>query len=177
MGLNVKISDTNVRIGPVRFSYVNVFRKNPQSDKYSVAVLIPKTEHEAIETLKSAIENAKTLGKTKCFGGKVPANLKTPLHDGDVEKDDEAYKGCYYFNATNTNRPGVRVKTDDGAIVEALDDEDFYSGCYGAITVNLFPYAKNGNSGVSASLQNVIKLNDGEKLSGGRSADLDFADL
>jgi hypothetical protein len=45
------------------------------------------------------------------------------------------------------------------------------------VTVNLFPYSASGNNGVGVGLNNVIKLRDGEKLSGGRSADADFADL
>ena len=41
----------------------------------------------------------------------------------------------------------------------------------------MFPYAASGNSGVGVGLNNVIKLRDGEKLSGGRTADADFSDL
>ena len=83
----------------------------------------------------------------------------------------------YYFNCSSNNAPGVRVKDELGSVVEALDEGDFYSGCYGAVTVNLFPYAASGNTGVGVGLNNVIKLRDGEKLAGGRSADADFADL
>ena len=62
-------------------------------------------------------------------------------------------------------------------ISEALDDSEFYAGAYGCVTVNMFPYNSNGNVGVGVGLNNVIKLEDGERLAGGRSADEDFADL
>ena len=179
--LNKAINDTAIRLGEVRFSYVNVFSKRINPDgtqgKYSVCVIIPKSNVEAVKLFTQAYEKAKEAGKTTKWGGKIPAKVKLPLHDGDEERDDPAFEDCYYFNCSSNNAPGIRVKDELGNVAEALDDGDFYSGCYGAVTVNLFPYANNGNSGVGVGLNNVIKLRDGEKLSGGRSADADFSDL
>ena len=126
---------------------------------------------------KQAFENCKLAGKASKWGGKIPARVQLPLHDGDEEKDDPAFENCYYFNCSSANAPGVRVKDELGAVVEALDDSDFYSGCYGAVVINMFPYSNSGNVGVGIGLNNAIKLRDGERLSGGRSADADFADL
>ena len=180
--LNKTISDTALRLGEVRFSYVNVFSKRINPDgtqgKYSVCVIIPKSNTEAVALFKQAYENTKLLGKTTKWGGKIPAKVQLPLHDGDEERpDDPAFEGCWYFNCSSNNAPGVRVKDETGAVVEAIDDDEFYSGCYGCISVNLFPYSSNGNTGVGIGLNNVIKLRDGERLSGGRSADADFSDL
>lgn len=180
--LNKVISDTSIRLGEVRFSYVNVFSKRPGPEgtdgKYSVCVIIPKTNKEAVELFKQAFQNAAQLGKTTKWGGKLPAKVQLPLHDGDEERpDDPAFENCWYFNCSSKNAPGVRVKDELGQVVEALDDSDFYSGCYGAVTVNLFPYSASGNVGVGVGLNNVIKLKDGERLSGGRSAEADFSDL
>ena len=58
-----------------------------------------------------------------------------------------------------------------------MDSDDFYSGCYGAVTINFFPYENSGNKGVAAGLNNLIKTRDGERLSGGRTADEDFGDM
>ena len=143
-----------------------------------MCVIIPKANKEAVELFKQAYENAKQLGKTTKWGGKLPAKVQLPLHDGDEERpDDPAFENCWYFNCSSKNAPGVRVKDELGQVVEALDDSDFYSGCYGAVTVNLFPYSASGNVGVGVGLNNVIKLKDGERLSGGRSAEADFSDL
>ena len=180
--LNKSISDTAVRLGEVRFSYCSIFSKRQNPDgtqgKYGCCVIIPKTNTQAVELFKQAFENAKASGKTTKWGGKVPAKAQIPLHDGDEERpDDPAFEGCYYFNCSSNNAPGVRIKDELGEVVEALDDSEFYSGCYGAVTVNLFPYSASGNNGVGVGLNNVIKLRDGERLSGGRSADADFADI
>lgn len=180
---NKKTGDTSCRIGEVRFSYASVFSKRKNSDgtegKYSVCVIIPKSNTQAYNLLEECYENAKIAGKTSKWGGKVPAKVSLPIHDGDEEKpEDPAFENCWYFNCSGNRAPGVAVREADGSIVAALDEEDFYSGCYGAVTVNLYPYAASGNNGVAIGLNNVIKTRDGEKLSGGaRSAEQDFADL
>lgn len=178
---NKQISDTAVRLGEVRFSYANVFQRRATTDgslgKYSVCVIIPKSDKATLDMFNSAYEAARALGKTTKWNGKIPAKVASPLHDGDEERpDDEAFAGCMYFNCSSNNAPGVRV-LDNGAVVEALDGDDFYSGCYGAVTVNLFPYSNSGNVGVGVGLNNLIKTRDGERLSGGRSAEADFGDL
>ena len=63
-------------------------------------------------------------------------------------------------------------------LVDALDEEDVYSGAYGAADINFFPYNSNGAFGISCGLNNIVKLEDGEKLGGtGLSADAAFGDL
>lgn len=178
---NKKIKDTSVRLGEVRFSYAAVFQPKKNDDgtpsKYGVCVIIPKEDTETVNLVKEAIEAAKQRGKHEKWGGKIPANVKSCLRDGDTDReDDEAFAGCYFLNASSRNKPGVKV-LEDGVVSDALDEEDFYSGCYGAVTLDFFPYESSGNKGVGAGLNNVIKTRDGDRLSGGRSADEDFADL
>ena len=178
---NKKIKDTSVRIGEVRFSYTAVFQPKKNDDgtpsKYGVCIIIPKEDTETVNLVKEAIDAAKQRGKLEKWGGKIPANVKSCLRDGDIDReDDEAFAGCYFLNASSRNKPGVKV-LEDGVVSDALDEEDFYSGCYGAVTLDFFPYENSGNKGVGAGLNNVIKTRDGDRLSGGRSADEDFADL
>lgn len=178
---NKKIKDTSVRLGEVRFSYTAVFQPKKNDDgtpsKYGVCIIIPKEDTETVNLVKEAIDAAKQRGKMEKWGGKIPANVKSCLRDGDIDReDDEAFAGCYFLNASSRNKPGVKV-LEDGVVSDALDEEDFYSGCYGAVTLDFFPYESAGNKGVGAGLNNVIKTRDGDRLSGGRSADEDFADL
>lgn len=178
---NKKNKDTSIRIGEVRFSYTAVFQPKKNDDgtpsKYGVCIIIPKEDTETVNLVKEAIDAAKQRGKLEKWGGKIPANVKSCLRDGDIDReDDEAFAGCYFLNASSRNKPGVKV-LEDGVVSDALDEEDFYSGCYGAVTLDFFPYESSGNKGVGAGLNNVIKTRDGERLSGGRSADEDFADL
>lgn len=176
---NKKISDTNIRLGLVRFSYMHVFerRRNPDGTlgKFEVVCIIPKTDKEAVRIFNEAFEAAKAIGIAEKWGGKLPRDLSGGLRDGD-DKDDPAFEGCWYFNARSDRQPGVRIR-EDGKVMEALDADDIYSGCYGCVTVNLFPYAAGGNKGVGVGLNNIIKIEDGERLAGGRTAEQDFGDL
>lgn len=183
MNYNKRISDTTVRIGKVRFSYANVFSPKPSQNggdpKYSCSILIPKDNTSAVNLIKEAIEAAKAVGKSSKWGGKVPANCKSPLRDGDIDREDDAnYAGCWFINASATTKakPAVKV-ADAGEVFDAMDTEDFYSGCYGAAVINFFPYDSNGNKGVGAGLNVVIKTEDGDKLSGGISAEVGLAGL
>jgi hypothetical protein len=80
------------------------------------------------------------------------------------------------MNASSTKAPGVRV-LENGMMSEALDDNDFYSGCWGCVTVNFAAYNSNGNMGVGCFLNNVIKTRDDDRLAGGTTAEQDFGDL
>lgn len=183
---NKKISETSIRVGEVRFSFCNVFKPRTNEDgsegKYSVQILVPKTDKRAVEMIESSVEAAKQIGKDRCWGGKIPpaSKLKLPLRDGDEEmEDDDIYAGMYFFNASSPNdhQPGAAV-LDGGNVSQALDEDDFYSGCYGAAVVNFYPYSVSGNVGVAAGLNNVIKTRDGDRLGGSkRSVEDDFGDL
>lgn len=179
---NKKISETAVRLGEVRFGYVNVFKPRSNDDgteKYSVHLLIPKTNTEAKKLIDEAVFAAAKNGVSSKWDGKRPAKLKTPLRDGDEEfPDDKTYEGMWFMNCSSSkdNKPGVAM-LEDRQVVPALDNDDFYSGCYGSASINFFPYNTKGNKGVAAGLNNVIKTRDGERLAGGKTAEEDFADL
>lgn len=161
---------TKITTGKVRFSYANVWEPksiNGSDPKYSVSLIIPKSDTETINKIKAAIEEAKKEGAAKLGGksGKIPANIKTPLRDGDEDRpDDDAYADSYFVNANSFTRPGIV----DRNIEPILDRLDFYSGCYGQASVTFYAYAVNGNKGIAAGLQNLRKLEEGEPL-GGRS--------
>jgi hypothetical protein len=154
-------------IVPCRFSYLHCWEPdsvNGGDPKYSVSAIVPKSDTKTIEAIKAAIEQAKKESVSK-WGGKIPTNLKTPLRDGDIDRpDDEAYKGCYFFNANSRQAPQVV----DSKVQPILDQSEVYSGCYGRISVTFYGYNSNGNRGVAAGLGNIQKLKDGEAL-GGRS--------
>lgn len=164
----------------VRFSYAHVLAPSKGMDdskdeKYSVAVLVPKTAKKTLKLISDAINAAIEEGKEKKWGGKVPPNLKKPMRDGDEERpDDPAYQGMYFFNASSKRKPQV-IKTDR-TIIE--DPQEFYSGCWGCISVNFFAYSSNGNKGVGVGLGNIVKTRDDESLGGGfAKAEDEFADI
>lgn len=150
-------------IVPCRFSYAHIFEPdsiNGSEPKYSVSCIIDKSDTETIAKIKKAVETAKEEGKGK-WGGKIPANLKLPLRDGDIDRpDDEAYAGSYFLNANSRQAPQVV----DNRVQPILDQSEVYSGCYGRVSVTFYAYNSNGNKGVAAGLGNVQKLGDGEPL-------------
>lgn len=167
--------NTRVVTGEVRLSYAHVWEPRPDRDgekpKYGVSVLIPKTDTATVAAIQEAIDAAYQSGVAK-FGGKLPplGGLKTPLRDGDVERDDETYHGHWFINANSTTAPQI-VDAQARAIT---NHDEVYSGCYGRVSINFFPYNTNGNRGIGAALGNIQKLRDGEKLAGGPSAQDDF---
>ena len=160
---------------PVRFSYANVHHPvsvNGSDLKYSVSIIIPKSDKQTIKKIKDAIAKATQEDKDK-FGGKIPTNLKTPLRDGDVDReDDETYADAYFINANSKVKPGI-VDEDLNPIIEP---SEFYSGCYGRVSLTFYGFNVNGNKGVAAGLQNIMKTSDGEPLGGRTSAEDDFGD-
>ncbi len=167
------MSATKIVTGKARLSYVNLFQPRAQNEgqepKYSVCVLVPKTDTATVNKIKAAIEAAKEAGKPT-WGGKVPPGLKVPLRDGDVERDSPEYRGHWFINATSKQRPQVV----DASVQPILNADEVYSGCYGRVSINFYAYNQNGNRGVAAGLGNVQKVADGEPLSGRSRAEDDF---
>lgn len=169
---NENVNITKV-IVPCRFSYLHCWEPNAvngSDPKYSVSAIIPKSDTETLGKIKNAIEQAKKDSVSK-WGGKVPANLKLPLRDGDIDRpEDEAYADCYFFNANSRQEPQVVGKN----VQPIIDQTEVYSGCYGRISVNFYGYNSNGNRGIAAGLGNIQKLRDGEPLGGRSNAEEDF---
>lgn len=161
------------------FSYLNVNEpKAPMgggTPKYSVSLLIPKSDKTTYEKIKAATKAAyeEGQGKLRGTGKSVPKleDLKLPLRDGD-KKDDPNYKGCWYINANSTTKPGV-VDADCNPI---LDTSELYSGIIGRASINLYAFNSNGNRGIAAGLNNLQKLEDGTPLGGHTRPEDDFAD-
>lgn len=173
MKVTAKRTGTKVTTGKVRLSYAHLFEPHAiegNEPKYSVSVIIPKSDKETLQAIKEAVNEAKEQGKSK-WNGKVSANVKTPLRDGDVDREgDEAYAGCYFLNANSKNKPGIV----DINVQPILDATEVYSGCYARLTLNFYAYNANGNKGIAAGLGNVQKLADGEPLGGFTRAEDDF---
>lgn len=172
---------TKVVTGTVRFSYLNVFKPKAisegQDPKYSVCLLIPKEDKATLDKIRKAIEAEKKAGAAEKWKGKVPANLKTPLRDGDVERVDEhpEYAGMYFLNANSSKKPVLLDESKD----EILDHTELYSGCWGRANVSFYSFDVNGNRGIAVGLNALQKKRDDEPLGGmitAESAAADFDD-
>ena len=162
-----------------RWSYANVWEPKAMEGgkpKFSVSLIIPKSDTVTVGKIRAAIEEAYRDGQSKLKGNakSVPAlsTLRTPLRDGDLERpDDPAYANAYFVNANSTTAPGVV----DANRNEILNKSEVYSGCYGRASISFYAFNANGNKGIACGLNNLQKIKDGEPLGGRASAESDFA--
>src|SRR5699024_1469588 len=167
---------TKVITGVVRLSYANVWEPksiNGGKEKYSVSVIIPKSDTKTLEAIEKAVDAAIEEGRGK-FGGKIPnkQSLKLPLRDGDIDRsDDEAYADSFFVNANSITPPQIL----DADINPILERSEVYSGVYARVSINFYAFNSNGNRGIACGLGNIQKIRDGESLGGRTDASVDFA--
>lgn len=165
---------TNVTTGKVRLSYVHLFKPYAkelgQEEKYSCTVLVPKSDTDTMMRINAAIEAAKQIGITEKWNGQCPPIVPTPIYDGDGVRpsDGTPYgaecKGHWVFTASaKVDHPPEVVDKMGNPI---LNQSQIYSGIFGRVNINFFPYAFGGKKGIGCGLGPVQKLEDGESLSG-----------
>ena len=170
-----------VLTGEVRLSYCNLTTPRAAQQggepKYSVTLLIPKTDVATKADIDAAIQAAANEALSKVWNGARPPQLSVPIWDGDgvrksgVPFGDEC-KGHWVMTASTKNKPQV-VGIDN--INCELSPADIYSGMYARVTIRFFGYSNSGNKGIGCGLGNVMKTRDGEALAGSASASVDFA--
>lgn len=174
---------TKITTGKVRFSYVNIFTPKAQDGgepKYSVKLLIPKSDKPTVDKILAAIAEAREKFCQRNGTNALPPKPAHTLHDGDQPKADGTShgpecRGCYVINVSSKQKPVIV----DNQGIEITDPTEIYSGCYGRASINFYGYSRNGNKGISAGLLAIKKLHDGEPFGTVGSAsdfDDDFTD-
>ena len=172
---------TKVVTGKVRLSYVYIFearasQQGSDDAKYSVTLLIPKSDTVTVGKIKQAMQEARDNFCNRNGANAIPVKFNHTLHDGDGTRDSgEPYgpecHGHYVITVSSKQKPVIV----DRAGSPILDASEVYSGCYGRASINFYGYNTNGKKGVSAGLLAVQKLADGEPFGTVGSAD-DFND-
>ena len=171
---------TKVVTGKVRFSFCHLFEAvEPQGGgdpKYSVTLLIPKSDTATMQKINKAMQEARDNFCAKNGAAALPAKPVHTLHDGDgTRPGGEPFgpecKGCYVITVSSKQKPVV-VDAFGNAIT---DPGEVYSGCYGRASINFYGYNRSGKKGLSAGLLAIQKLHDGEPFGTVGSAD-DFND-
>lgn len=171
---------TKVVTGKVRFSYANIFEaKVPQSGgdpKYSVTLLIPKSDTATVEKMKAAIAEARESFCKRNGANSLPLKPNHTLKDGDGTRDSgdpfgPECKGCYVITVSSKQKPVIV----DAFRNPVTDPGEVKSGDYGRAAINFFGYNASGKKGISAGLLSIQKLHDGEAFGVTGSAD-DFDD-
>lgn len=164
----------------VRFSYLNVFEpkafEEGQTPKYHATLLIPKSTKKGkalIKKIEDAIEQLKNDNKQTVYNGSFGTKFWNPLRDGDEEKEGvDGYEDHMFIAVKSDRKPAVF--DDKGNKI--LDPAEFYSGCIGHCSFNLYAYGKVGK-GVSAGLLACVKTDDGEAFGAGSNFAEDFKGL
>lgn len=139
---------------------------------YSTMLLIPKSDAETVEGIKTAINEALQKGVSEKWNGKRPSGLRNPLRDGDEELNDEGlpkHPGFFFLNAKGP-RGGAEpafLYAKNGRLVTAQDrdaTEIVYSGAYGRVSLNFYAYDRMGNKGVGAGIVAFLSGEHGERL-------------
>ena len=159
---NVKaknIDDSHVMTGEVRLLYSSLEQgqSQPETGKtvYQGCLLIPKTDTETISLMEDLIlRTAKQQWGEKINPKKF---LHYPLRDGDQEREGALFNGVFFMNV-KTYRPPLLLNVDNTRADAGL----LYSGCYGRAALSAYSYDRNGNKGVSISIDAFQFLRDGE---------------
>ena len=171
---------TKVITGKVRFSFCHIFEPQVPTGggdpKYSVTLLIPKSDTATFEKMKAAMMEARENFCKRNGASALPPKPNHTLHDGDGVRDSgDPYgpecKGCWVITVSSKQKPVIV----DSFRNEITDPSEVYSGCYGRAAINFYGYNSNGKKGISAGLLSIQKLSDGEPFGTVGSAD-DFND-
>lgn len=173
-----------ITIGECRLSYCNVFKpmppfNNPAGEpKFSVTVLVPKTNVQAKAAIDTAINAAIEAGVTAKWNGVRPPAPAICVHDGDGARPSDGQpfgqecKGHWVFTAScKADHPPFVV---DGQVQKIIDPAQVYSGCYGNVNVSFFAYANSGKKGIGCGLNGIQKTRDGEPLGSAVTAEEAF---
>ena len=167
--------------GEGRGAYVNLLTPKEAlgggDPKYSLTLLIPKSDTETKADIDVAIAAAKQYATENKWAGATPPNPRTPLADGDELKPNgepypENFKGHWVLNCSSTSKPDAITLSG-----KPITEDQAYSGAYYSVAVTMFGYSAGGNRGISAALDNVLFIRDGERFGQTPSAQDDFADL
>ncbi len=170
---------TKVITGKVRFSYPYLFK--PQEalgggdPKYSVTLLIPKTDTETLGKIKAAMAEARENFCNRNGANALPAKPNHILKDGDGTKDNgdpfgPECAGHYVIKVRSKQKPVIVDEYRNNI----TDPSKVYGGCNGRAAINFFGYNTAGQKGISATLQSVQVLPGGEPFgSVGSASDFD----
>lgn len=176
-----QLSPTHGNIGPVRFSYMNVFKPKMNDLRkelqYSAILLIPKSAREFCPNpdaeIKGVAEMIKAAAAAK-FGESIK-KYDVPFKDGDIETNaegDAKHPGYWFLKVSS----GIDYppKLIDGKRQEVTTGWE--SGDWGIAQVSFKAYDYEGKKGVGAYLRAVQFLYVDEHFGSSVSAD-DFDEV
>ena len=172
----------DVVTGKVRLSFVHLFTpyaSRPGAEaKYSVTLLIPKSDAATKQRIDAALNAAIQFGVSDKWRGVRPPILSLPIHDGDGVRPSDGMpfgpecKGHWVVTASSKQA----VEIVDLGMNPILNQTEVYSGMYARVSIRFFPFDQSGKKGIGCGLGPVQKLEDGEPLGSRISAAAAFGD-
>ncbi len=115
-----------------------------------------------------------------------PSTMRNPFRIGNKERAKDAiYRDSIFVNASASIEypPGLGIQEKTGvdkngkAIYQIRKAEkgEIYSGCFCRASLSCYSYNTKGNAGVTFGIVNVLKVRDGEPLTGGKPIEQDMA--
>ena len=170
------------RIVTPEFRAIYVWTEKPQPPlqegqeaKYKVGMMFDKKNKKVIAGLKEIIATADGLLKER-FPKLKAKQFQAWLRNGNTDdtlSENPLFKGMYYAQAKTKDAPGI-VDKHRKLIV---DPDEFYAGCYAIASCAMFTYDKAGNKGAGLLLNNLMKLRDGDRISGKPDPESDFEEV
>ena len=165
---------TKVTTGKVRLSYVTFDKPRLSADaapdakpKYSVMLIIPKTDRLTMKALRKAEKEAYEEGVSSKWGGRKP-RVESTIHDGDEPKKSGDPYGPECADSWVLNASSVRPPRVVDRNRQPMDVTKVKSGDYARVALNSFPFTGLSN-GVTFGLEAVQFIEEGDPVGGGIS--------
>lgn len=176
-------ASVKVTTGKVRLSFPNLFKarkaEENQEPKFSVEILIPKTDTKTVDKIRKAQNAAANSEKgRKALGDIVPVygsdkfnakKFNDTLRDGDDEDEQDGRPeraGHWFMNVRSSEQYKPNVVNKD--LDRITDQSEVYGGVFGRVSMSAYAYSTQGNKGVSFGLNSVMILGYGEPLGAAR---------
>lgn len=180
------MANTKLFTPKFRVSFPDVFEatqiNNQGQAKFRLSMIFDPVEiakdpeqQKLWDALKAAVDEA-AIAKFNS----VPPVLKKPFKDGNQMLNQktgaiyEGHEGMAILRTQSNDRPGLV----DMACNPIMERSEFYGGCYAQATISFYAWDHpTQGKGVSAGIQNIQKVSEGETFSGKTKATDDFAPI
>lgn len=163
-----------IRITNAIASYAFLTSPRPADSKfkagqYGTDLIITDEETKAL--VKEYVKEVATFALKNEWGGKKPASLKLPYHDGDEEKEHEAGHMILSAGAPKI-QPKLLIRDPRTGRASELSEEEvdeYYSGMLVDADIVFRAYSVGINTGITAYINAVCKVGEGTPFSAGNS--------
>ena len=143
--------------------------EEPVKEYLATAIFDKDADFKQMKALAIAAMNRKwPEGKPRNYKSPFVAGEDRLTEDGKVRPEYKNKIVMYFKNSFR--QPGI-VNEDRKPF---LDETKLYAGCYCVAEVTAFAWTNSGNNGISFSLENLMKVGDGERLAGGNTPEEAF---